>query len=121
MNKVIEFIAKVLDDGETSSEKDIKLPSFKTEKISMGLFITTSWFIPLAGAIAAGILMDVDSREFKIAVLPLLVNTVIILTLFLCKTIKESNLTKKQLVFIFGSALLAILLRVIFFPTNSIF
>ena len=121
MNKVIEFIAKVLDDGETSSEKDIKLPSFKIEKISMGLFITTSWLIPLAGAIAAGILMDVDSREFKIAVLPLLVNTVIILTLFLCKTIKDSNLTKKQLVFIFGFALLAILLRVIFFPTNSIF
>lgn len=121
MNKAIEFIAKVLDDGETSSKKDIKLPSFKIEKISMGLFITTSWLIPLAGAIAAGILMDVDSREFRIASLPFLINTFIILTLLLCKTIKESKLTKKQLVFIFGFALLAILLRVIFFPTNSIF
>ena len=118
MNKVIEFIAKVLDDGETSSEKDIKLPSFKIEKISMGLFITTSWLIPLAGAIAAGILMDVDSREFKIAVLPLLVNTVIILTLFLCKIIKESDFTKKELASSFGIALLVCLLGLILFLTN---
>ena len=118
MNKVIEFIAKVLDDGETSSEKDIKLPSFKIEKISMGLFITTSWLIPLAGAIAAGILMDVDSRDFKIAVLPLLVNTVIILTLFLCKIIKESDFTKKELASSFGIALLVCLLGLILFLTN---
>ena len=121
MNKAIEFIVKVLDNGETSSERDIKLPSFKIEKISMWLFITTSWLIPLAGTIAAGMLMDVDSREFKIVSLPLLINTLIILTLILLKTIKEGNFTKKQLAFVFGVALLVILLRVVLFPTNSIF
>lgn len=118
MNKVIEFIVKVLDDGETSSEKDIKLPSFKIEKISMGLFITTSWLIPLAGTILTGTFMDVDSRDFKIAVLPLLVNTVIILTLFLCKIIKESDFTKKELASSLGIALLVCLLGLFFFPTN---
>lgn len=121
MNKVIEFIAKVLDDGETNSEKEIKLPSFKIEKINMRLFITTSWFIPLAGAIAAGILMDVDSREYRIVTLPLLINTLIILILFLHNIIKESNFTKEQLAFIFGIPLLAIFLGMILLSTNSIF
>ncbi len=121
MNKVIEFIAKVLDDGETNSEKEIKLPSFKIEKINMRLFITTSWFIPLAGAIAAGILMDVNSREYRIVTLPLLINTLIILILFLHNIIKESNFTKRQLALIFGIPLLAIFWGMILFSTNSIF
>ena len=118
MNKVIEFIVKVLDDGETSYGKSIKLPFFKMEKISMWTFITTSWFIPLADTILAGTFMDVDSRDFKIAVLPLLVNTVIILTLFLCKIIKESDFTKKELASSLGIALLVCLLGLFFFPTN---
>lgn len=42
MNKVIEFIAKVLNDGKTINEKDIKLPSFQMEKIGMKTFIATS-------------------------------------------------------------------------------
>lgn len=92
MNKAIEFIAKVLDDGETNNEKDIQLPSFKIEKISTWLFITTSWFIPLASAILAGTFMDVNSLEFNIVILPLLINTFIILILLLRKIIKESNL-----------------------------
>ena len=121
MNKVIEFIAKVLDAGETNSEKEIKLPSFKIEMINMRLFITPSRFIPLAGAIAAGILMDVDSREYRIVTLPLLINTLIILILFLHNIIKESKFTKKQLAFIFGIPLLAIFLGMILFSTNSIF
>ena len=91
MSKAIEFIAKVLDDGETSNE-DIKLPSFKIEKISTWLFITSSWFIPLASAILAGTFMDVNSLEFNIVILPLLINTFIILILLLRKIIKESNL-----------------------------
>ena len=121
MNKAIKFIVRVLDDGETTNEKDIKLPSLKIEKIRMWLFITTSWFIPLASAIVAGMLMDVDSREFRIITLPFLINTLIILTLVLRKTIKESNFTKKQLALVFGFALLAILSKVVLFPTNSIF
>lgn len=121
MSKAIEFIAKVLDDGETTNEKDIKLPSLKIEKTSTWLFITTSWFIPLAGAIAAGILMDVNSREFRIASLPFLINTLVILTLILRRIIKESNFTKGQLAFVFGIILVAIFLRVIIFPTNPIF
>ena len=118
MNKVIKFIAKVLDDGETTYGKSIKLPFFKMEKIGMWTFITTSWFIPLAGTILAGTFMDVDSRDFNIAVLPLLVNTVIILILFLCKIIKESDFTKKELASSFGIALLVCLLGLILFLTN---
>ncbi len=118
MNKVIEFIVKVLDDGKTSNGKDFKLLSFKMEKIGMKTFITTSWFVPLAGVILAGNFMDVDSRDFKIAILPLLANTVIILTLFLRKIIKESGFTKKELASSFGIALLACLLGLILFQTN---
>lgn len=118
MNKVIEFIAKVLNDGKTINEKDIKLPSFQMEKIGMKTFIATSWFVPLAGVILAGAFMDMDSRDFKIAVLPLLINTVIILILFLCKIIKESDFTKKELASSFGIALLVCLLGLILFQTN---
>lgn len=118
MNKVKELLIKVLDEGETTYGKSIKPPFFKLEKISMWTFITTSWFIPLAGTILAGTFMDVDSRDFNIAVLPLLVNTVIILILFLCKIIKESDFTKKELASSFGIALLVCLLGLILFLTN---
>lgn len=118
MSKVIDFIAKVLDDGETSNEKDIQIPSFRIERISMRLFITTSWFVPLAGTIVAGTFMDVDSRDFKIAILPLLINTLIILILILCEMIKEVPLSKKQMALIIGLTILAVFLRMILFPTN---
>ncbi len=39
MNKVIEFIAKVLDDGETTYGKSIKLPFFKSKRLRDSLLL----------------------------------------------------------------------------------
>ena len=63
MNKIKEFLIKVLDEGEATSIKDIKKPSFE---ISKWLFITTSLIIPITMCILASFVMDVDSREFTI-------------------------------------------------------
>lgn len=116
MSKVIEFIVKALDDGQTTEMKEIKWPSFNQKQISLPLFITTAWIIPFAGAILAGIFMDVNSREFNIVILPLLVNTLIILFLLL----RLFALSKKEWLLIsglsIGMVLLSLLLRVVVFP-----
>ena len=63
MNKIKEFLIKVLDEGEATSIKDMKKPSFK---ISKWLFITTSLIIPITMCILASFVMNVDSREFTL-------------------------------------------------------
>ena len=60
MNKVKEFLIKVLDEGETTSVKDMKWPSLE---IGKWLLISTAFLSPLLGCILGGTFMNVDSRE----------------------------------------------------------
>lgn len=79
MNKVKEFLIKVLDEGETTSVKDMKWPALK---IGNWLFIITGFLSPLLGCFI-GTLMDVNSKEFIMLSIPLLLNVEILLCWFL--------------------------------------
>ena len=76
MNKVYEFIIKVLNEGETTSIKEMKMLPLKVNK---WLFISTSLVVPLAVCILASHIMDVNSREFTAVSLTLLLNWLIVL------------------------------------------
>ena len=76
MNKVKELLIKVLDEGETTSVKDMKWPSLR---IGKWLLISMAFLSPLLGCILGGTFMNVDSREFNVLVIPLLLNCVICL------------------------------------------
>ena len=76
MNKVYEFIIKVLDEGEKTSIKEMKMLPLKVNK---WLFISTSLVVPLAVCILASHIMDVNSREFTAVSLTLLLNWLIVL------------------------------------------
>ena len=76
MNKVKEFLIKVLDEGETTSIKEMKMLPLKVNK---WLFISTSLVVPLAVCILASHIMDVNSREFTAVSLTLLLNWLIVL------------------------------------------
>lgn len=79
MNKVKELLIKVLDEGETTSVKDMKWPSLE---IGKWLLISTAFLSPLLGCILGGTFMDVNSREFNVLVIPLLLNSFICLCWF---------------------------------------
>ena len=85
MNKVKEFLIEVLDEGETTSVKDMKWPSLE---IGKWLLISTAFFSPLLGCILGGTFMDVNSKEFTVLVISLLLNCVICLCWFLCNFLK---------------------------------
>ena len=86
MNKVKEFLIKVLDEGETTCVKDMKWPSLE---IGKWLLISTAFLSPLLGCILGGTFMDVNSREFNVLVIPLLLNCVVCLCWLLCNILKE--------------------------------
>ena len=66
MNKVKELLIKVLDEGETTSVKDMKWPSLE---IGKWLLISTAFLSPLLGCILGGTFMDVNSKEFNVLVI----------------------------------------------------
>ena len=90
MNKVKELLIKVLDEGETTSVKDMKWPSLG---IGKWLLISTAFLSPLLGCILGGTFMDVNSKEFTVLVIPLLLNCVVCLCWLLCYFLKFHNLT----------------------------
>lgn len=94
MNKVKEFLIKVLDEGETTSVKDIKWPSLK---IGKWLFISTAFLSPLLGCILGSTFMDVNSKEFAVLVIPFLLNVEICLCCLLYGIIKDRRSQSKKL------------------------
>lgn len=85
MNKVKELLIKVLDEGETTSVKDMNWPSLR---IGKWLLVCTAFLSPLLGCILGGRFMDVNSREFNVLVIPLLLNCVVCLCWLLCYFLK---------------------------------
>ena len=83
MNKVKEFLIKVLDEGETTSVKDMKWPSLG---IGKWILISTAFLSPLLGCILGGTFMDVNCKVFIVLVIPLLLNCVICLSWLLSRT-----------------------------------
>ena len=71
MNNMKELLIKVLDEGETTSVRDMKWPSLKVGK---WLFISTAFISPLLGCILGSTFMDEDSKEFTMLCIPLLMN-----------------------------------------------
>lgn len=76
MNKVKEFLIKVLDEGEATSVKDMKWPSLKIDK---WLLISMAFFSPMLGCILGSTFMDVNGKEFTALYIPLLLNVEIFL------------------------------------------
>lgn len=76
MNKVKELLIKVLDEGEVTSIRDMKIPSLK---IGKWLVITTAILSPLLGCILGSAFMEEDSKEFAVLVIPLFLNLSIFL------------------------------------------
>lgn len=76
MNKIKELIIKVLDEGETTSIKELKMLPFKVNK---WLFISTSLIVPFGVCILASFVIDVNSREFTAVSLTLVLNWLIVL------------------------------------------
>jgi hypothetical protein len=81
MNKLKGLLIQVLDEGEATSVKDMKWPSLR---IGKWLLISTAFLSPLLGCILGGTFMDVNSREFNVLVIPLLLNCLICLSCFFC-------------------------------------
>ena len=71
MNKITEFLIRILTGNETMDLDDVKIPSFK---IGKGLYIATSLVVPLGICLLASKFMDINSREFTIVLLTLLIN-----------------------------------------------
>ena len=72
MNKIKEFLIKELS-------KSMKVLKMLPLKVNKWLFISTSLIVPLAVCILASHIMDVDSREFTVVSLTLVLNWLIIL------------------------------------------
>lgn len=94
MNKVKELLIKVLDDGELTSVKDMKWHSLR---ISKWLFISTAFLSPLLACILGSTFMDLESREFTILLIPLLLNWGIFLFYNLWSMLQISR--KKMMVY----------------------
>ena len=71
MKKFKELVIKVLDEGETTSVRDMKWPSLK---IGKWLFICTAFLSPLLACILGSTFMDVNGKEFTLLCIPLLLN-----------------------------------------------
>lgn len=85
MNKVKELLIKVLDEGETTSVKDMKWPSLR---IGKWLLVCMAFLSPLLGCVLGSTFMDVNSKEFTVLVISLLLNCVICLSWLLCYFLK---------------------------------
>lgn len=94
MNKIKKLIIKVLDEGETTSIKELKMLPFKVNK---WLFISTSLIVPLGVCILASFVIDVNSREFTAVSLTLVLNWLIVLCWILRNMINTCSRNENQL------------------------
>ena len=85
MNKVKELLIKVLDEDESTSVRDMKWPSLR---IGKWLLVCTAFLSPLLGCVLGSTFMDVNSKEFTVLVISLLLNCVICLCWLLCYFLK---------------------------------
>lgn len=94
MNKVKEFLINVLDEGEVTSVKDMKWPSFKVNKC---LFFSMAFLFPLMGCLLGSTFMDVESREFIVMTMILMLNVLLFLCWYLYCFMKvwEASLKEK--------------------------
>ena len=112
MNKITEFLIKTLTGNETMDLDDVKFPSFK---IGKGLYIATSLVVPLGICLLASKFMDINSREFTIVLLTLLINIGIVLCWILYNLMKTIKLSFKEKVGFACIPFVVILLCVIYF------
>ena len=93
MSKVKEFLIKVLDEGESTCVKDMKWPLLK---IGKWLFVSIAFLSPLLACMLGVTFMDVNSKEFMMLCIPLLLNTEIFLCWLLYHFWNTQQITRKQ-------------------------
>ena len=112
MNKIREFLIRILTGNETMDLDDVKIPSFK---IGKGLYIATSLVVPLGICLLASKFMDINSREFTIVLLTLLINIGIVLCWILYNLMKTIKFSFKEKVGLACIPFVVIVLCVIYF------
>ena len=112
MSEITKFLIKVFVGSETMDLDDVKIPSFK---IGKGLYIATSLVVPLGICLLASKFMDINSREFTIVLLTLLINIGIVLCWILYNLMKTIKLSFKEKVGFACIPFVVIVLCVIYF------
>lgn len=96
MKQFKELIIEVLDEGEATSVKDMKWPSLRIGKY---LFISTAFLSPLLSLILGStFIMNVNSKEFIMLAIPLLINLCIFLSLLLYNLWRMLGITRKKII-----------------------
>lgn len=83
-----KLIIQVLDDGENNQVKDIKWSSLR---ISKWLFLNTTFVTPLIACLLGSTFMNVNSKDFLMLVIPILMNWGIFLCWVLFNLVKISR------------------------------
>lgn len=94
MKQFKELIIQVLDEGEATSVKDMKWPSLK---IGKWLLISMAFISPMLGCILGITFMDVNSKEFTVLTIPLLLNCVICLCWILYNLWSMLEISRKKM------------------------
>jgi len=94
MKQFKELIIQVLDEGEATSVKDMKWPSLK---IGKWLLISMAFISPMLGCILGITFMDVNSKEFTVLTIPLLLNCVICLSWILYNLWSMLEISRKKM------------------------
>ena len=94
MNKLKGLLIQVLDEGEATSVKDMKWPSLK---IGKWLLISMAFISPMLGCILGSTFMDVNTKEFNVLVIPLLLNCVICLFWILYSLWSMLKISRKKM------------------------
>ena len=95
MKKFKELIIKALDEGETTSVKNMKWPSLR---IGKWLFVSTAFLSPLLACILGSTFMNVNSKEFTMLVIPLLLNWGIFLCWLFSRLWGMLQISRKQMI-----------------------
>ena len=112
MGEITKFLIKVFVGSETMDLDDVKIPSFK---IGKGLYIATSLVVPLGICLLASKFMDINSREFTILLLTLLVNIGIVLGWILYNLLNAIKLSVKEKIGLACIPFIVVILCVIYF------